>query len=239
MNKFTSKDVEIFWDSVADKYERTNNQVTRIHYQRFEQAIAYELEYTPRKILNVWARTGEGIPFLKSKYPNAEIISLEVSGNMIGLFNEKHPKMQIEKFDLNYIPFPDDYFDLVVSLETLEHAPNPDRFIKELNRVLKYQKNLVLSCPSAFSEVILIVYEMFFENHGEGPHKFLSSSEVKRKLKKFGFQLIEHRGFIMFPSFGMVSCFVNSVIETVCNAIGLSDLGIRQFYFAKKHEKVC
>ena len=181
MNDFEEEDVRIFWDSVAHKYELTNSTVKLIHNQRFEQATSYQLDYEPTKILNVWSRTGEALPFLRNRFKGAKIFNLELSEEMITIFKEKFPTENIDKLSFTSFPFPDQYFDLVISLETIEHTPEPDVFLYEIYRVLKHNRNLIISSPSAFSEVILKLYELFFENHGEGPHKFLSSSEVKRR----------------------------------------------------------
>ena len=235
MNNFDHKDVRLFWNGVAHKYEQTNATVKAIHDQRFHHAVSYKLEYEPKRILNVWSRTGEALPHLKKRFRHAEIFNLEVSDEMIGIFQRKFPEENIAAFDLANFPFPNNYFDLIISLETLEHAPDPDRFLSQICRVLKPNRHLILSCPSAFSEVILRIYEVFFDNHGEGPHRFLSSKLVKYKLNAAGLDVREHRGFIMFPVVGPVSKYINRVVETVFNRFGLSDFGIRQFYFAVKN----
>ena len=66
MNDFEQEDVRQFWNNVANKYEQTNATVKMIHNQRFEQATSYLLDYEPKKILNVWSRTGEALPFLEN-----------------------------------------------------------------------------------------------------------------------------------------------------------------------------
>ena len=47
----------------------------------------------------------------------------------------------------NAIPFPDDTFDVVTCLETLEHDPDPFGSIREMRRVLKPGGALVLTVP--------------------------------------------------------------------------------------------
>ena len=235
-NNFDQKSVKNFWNSVAHKYENTNNKVKLIHYQRFKQAMSYNLSYNPKKILNIWSRTGEAIPFIKKKYPDAKIFNLEISDEMIKIFKNKFPNEIVSELNFSKINFKDDYFDLVVSLETIEHSPNPKIFLDEINRVLKPNKNLIMSCPSAFSEIILNIYEFFFDNHGEGPHKFLSSKEMKKLLIDSNFLLLEHKGFIFFPIIGKITGYFNCLLELIFNSLNLSDIGIRQFYFVKKNE---
>lgn len=46
------------------------------------------------------------------------------------------------------LPFQNDEFDLVVSLETVEHVDHPKVFLGELRRVCKREGKIVLSCPN-------------------------------------------------------------------------------------------
>jgi ubiquinone/menaquinone biosynthesis C-methylase UbiE len=43
--------------------------------------------------------------------------------------------------------FKDDYFDVVVSFEGIEHIKNPDLFLKEVKRILKPDGKLIISTP--------------------------------------------------------------------------------------------
>jgi SAM-dependent methyltransferase len=46
------------------------------------------------------------------------------------------------------LPFPDDYFDFVIILETLEHLMNPYYAMLEIRRVLKENAKLICSVPN-------------------------------------------------------------------------------------------
>lgn len=49
--------------------------------------------------------------------------------------------------DLTRLPFPDGTFDMVLTTQTLEHLPAPDRFLAEAARVLKAGGRLHLTAP--------------------------------------------------------------------------------------------
>lgn len=55
--------------------------------------------------------------------------------------------------DIESIPHPAGSFDVVISCETLEHVPHPQRGLRELVRVLKPGGRLYLSGPNYFSLV--------------------------------------------------------------------------------------
>ena len=136
-NKFTIEDVREFWDSVADKYENSHLKIESTHFQRFQEAIKYLDLKSQNKVLNVWSRTGEAIPYLKEKCPTIDLYNLEVSPEFIAIAKERFPRENIQQTDLTKFDFQDNFFDFVLSLETLEHTPEPGQFLKEIYRVLK------------------------------------------------------------------------------------------------------
>lgn len=236
-NKFTIDQVRDFWNKTAPIYESSNNQFKDVHLQRFRESVKH-LDLKPgQRILNIWSRTGLTIPYLRQKCPRLEIFNLEVSPEFIKIAQEKFPHEKFQETNLNNLPFENNYFDYILSLETLEHAPNPLVFLKELFRTLKSNGSLVMSCPPATAEIPLKIYGFLFANHGEGPHKFLSSKKVKNLLKKAGFKIILHKGTLLIPvgpkrlkDFG--EKIINKFQKTP-----LRELGIRQFYICQKQNE--
>jgi len=50
---------------------------------------------------------------------------------------KRHELVAFPEVDMQYIPRPDNYYDLVVHSDTLEHVPNPIEALKEVYRILK------------------------------------------------------------------------------------------------------
>ncbi len=232
-NKFNIEEVRKFWNQVIDIYESSNEQVENTHLQRFQEGIKYLNLKPNQKILNVWSRTGLAIPYLRKKCKKIEIYNLEVAEKFIESSQKKFPKEKFKKTNLKKIPFQDNYFDYVLSLETLEHAPNPLIFLKEIQRVLKPNGLLIMSLPPATAEIPLKIYEFFCFNHGEGPHKFISSKKVKKILTLANLELIKHKGTLLIP---IGPKWLKSLGEKIINLFQktpISELGIRQFYICK------
>jgi len=234
-NNFTIEEVRNFWNGVINIYESSNEQFEDVHLQRFQEAIKH-LDLKPnQKILNIWSRTGLAIPYLRQKCQNIEIHNLEVADKFIEAAKKKYPYEKFQETDLENLPFEDNYFDYIISLETLEHAPSPITFLKELHRTLKPNGLLVMSLPPATAELPLKIYELLFSNHGEGPHKFLSSKKVKKMLSLSNFELIIHKGTLLIP---VGPKWLKALGEKIINGLQntpISELGIRQFYICKKN----
>ena len=57
-----------------------------------------------------------------------------------------------ERVDLNQkLPYPDRSFDLIVSVETIEHLENPYHILREFSRLLKLSGFLIVSTPNVHS----------------------------------------------------------------------------------------
>lgn len=235
VNKFTIREVINFWDKVAPIYSPLNEKVGYVHTQRFEKAIEFGQLETGQKILNIWSRTGNLIPYLK-KIGDFEIQNLEVSPKMIKIAQERFPK---EKFDItdleNLSEFNNGYFDRIISLETLEHVPKPLTFLKELNRVLKPGGLLIMSLPPKGDEVPEFIYKLFFRDHGEGPHNFLWPYQVKNLLEQSGFNLLAHKPFIMLPlGNDRLVRLSEKVLTSILGKTPIANFGVRHFYICRK-----
>lgn len=230
-NNFTISEVRKHWNEVAKIYEPTNAIVGYVHTQRFEKAIKFSNIKSGDKVLNIWSRTGNLIPYLR-KTPNVQITNMEASEKMIEIAEKKYPKEKFIKTDLILLSeLENSYFDKIISLETLEHTPNPSSLLSEFYRVLKPGGKLVMSLPPGGFEIPTRLYDTFFNNHGEGPHRFLWSWEVKRLLKETGFKLINHQGYMMIPTKNDKTTRKSEEILT--NLFGktpLIEFGVRHFY---------
>jgi coenzyme F420 hydrogenase subunit beta len=242
-NPFTISEVRQHWDSVATEYDRINHGFDWTHTERFATMRALLSEFSdgfrdkPWRILNVWSRTGDAIPHLRQVAPAADIENLEASPEMLEIARTKYPGESFAVTHLHDLPPETESREVVVSLETLEHVPDPLHFLLECHRILIVGGILILSCPPSWAELPLRLYERFFENHGEGPHRFRAVGEVLRTLRHCGFEILEHRGTVLLPV-GPVWARrgVEAVHQRLLRHLGFNRLGIRHFFVAEKGE---
>ncbi len=235
-NNWHDSDVEAHWDRVAPIYVKENNKVKAAHDQRFRETISH-LDLKPGyHVLNITSRDCEANDYILNKEPSAEVINAEISGGLMQVAGSIRPDIkQVKINSYSRLPFPDAGFDRVVSLETLEHVEDPIAFLRELYRVSKADALLVLSCPPSTSEIPYRVFTFLFGGHGEGPHRFLASREVKQMFIDTGWILKLHKGTVLLPV-GPVS--LQNLAEKFINRFQgtfIAELGIRQFYVCTKH----
>jgi len=227
--------VEAHWDSVADIYIEANEKVRHAHVQRFLETVRHLDLSTGQKLLNVSSRDCEAEDHITRACPDVEVIHAEISSGLMQVAKERRPGARQVKLDTySSLPFGDGEFDRIISLETLEHVAEPKSFLSELYRVAKPGTRMVLSCPPATSEIPYRIFTSLFGGHGEGPHRFPPSKEVKNKLAKAGWKLILHRGTVLLP---VGPVWIQNAGEWIIRKMQktiISELGIRQFYVCEK-----
>ncbi len=232
---WTDHDVEAHWDRVADIYVEENNRVKHAHDQRFRETVKHLNLGDRMKVLNITSRDAEADDYVKAEAPHAEIVHAEISSKLMDVAKYIRPWITQTKLDTySQLPFEDRSFDRIISLETLEHVSQPEIFLRELHRVARQGARMVLSCPPATSEIPYNVFTFLFGGHGEGPHRFPSSRQVKRWLEQTGWRLLLHKGTVLMPvGPRWLQDFGEKILEKTQNT-WISELGIRQFYVCEK-----
>lgn len=233
---FSSEDVERFWSSVALRnYEAANAQWQETHVQRYEISVPRLALPERGRLLNLWSRQGGAIPFIRRRFPQIELLNVEISTVMLAQARSRFPSEKFVSCNLETIPCETDSFDAILSLEMLEHSPAPQSILNEISRVLKKNGQLILTCPSLFSEAHLWVADRLLGNHGEGPHRFPSVSEVKTGIRCAGLELVSHRATLFWPlEQGALGRRINGCLEPWLQWFPACELGIRQLYEARK-----
>jgi SAM-dependent methyltransferase len=87
--------------------------------------------------------------FLKENYPHFEVSTLDITPIMKERCQASGIKFAVCDLARQPIPFPDNYFDLVIFTEVLEHLfALPSEVLKEIRRVMRAQGKLILSVPN-------------------------------------------------------------------------------------------
>jgi len=234
-NSWSDREVEAHWDSVAEIYIRENEKVKHAHVQRFLETVRH-LDLSPgQKLLNISSRDCEAEDYIANECSGVEVVHAEISVGLIRVAAKlRTAARQVKLETYSLLPFGDKEFDRIVSLETLEHVAEPEAFLSELYRVAKPATRMVLSCPPATSEIPYRVFTWLFGGHGEGPHRFPASKEVKNMLEKAGWRLILHRGTVLLP---VGPVWIQEAAEWIIRKMQktfIRELGIRQFYVCEK-----
>lgn len=97
------------------------------------------------------------------------------------------------------LPFEDNAFDGIYSINLLEHVPEPGRVFQELARVVRAGGPVAIATPAAEWSTLLDWAERLRLKIPEGPHKFLTRQELFECAQAAALQPIVYRRILIFP----------------------------------------
>lgn len=101
-------------------------------------------------VLDAACGSGYGT-YCLSKSGAKKVIGVDISKETINYAKSKYAAKRIEFIvgNVENLPFKDGNFDVIVSMETIEHLQYPDKFLKEAKRLLKKNGFILLSTPNS------------------------------------------------------------------------------------------
>ena len=107
-----------------------------------------------RRVLDVACGTGYGSSMLGNEGGAEHVLGLDSEGEALGAARSfaVSGKVDFAKGRAEHLPVNKCEYDVVVSLETIEHLEDPSLFIKEVRRVLKPGGMAIISTPLNNSE---------------------------------------------------------------------------------------
>jgi len=144
-NAETEKAFKAFIDAPRSDFWKTYFWHKRDRFKMIVDSIPHSLEAT--KVLDVGPT--DFTVFLKEIFPSYEISTVDLTDHLKDACEAKG--IQFNTCDLHerYIPFPDNYFDVVIFCGVLEHifAP-PTEILNEIRRIIRPKGKLIFAVPN-------------------------------------------------------------------------------------------
>lgn len=93
--------------------------------------------------------------------------------------------------DVTNMPFPNGYFDIILSNHVMEHIPDENKFLEEMDRVLKSSGTIILTVPF-FKELEFTLEdpqintpELRLQYYGQEDHVRKYGRDISTKLEKY------------------------------------------------------
>lgn len=94
------------------------------------------------------AGCGEGYGAARLASAAARVVALDYDASAVSHVGRAYPRMRVVRGNLVAPPFEAGTYDVVVSLQTIEHLWDQERFLAECGRVLRPGGRLILSTPN-------------------------------------------------------------------------------------------
>jgi len=151
---------------------------------------------------------GDGILGMLVRNRFEEIYGVDISDKAIEVAQRRGIKAYKVNLNVEALPFEDNYFDSITCLATLQLIYDINTMLREFNRVLKPDGELVLTVPNmrAYWRIFKLVVLGYFprtsldpEGYDGGTLHYFCYRNLKDLLEKSGFKVMMRRGIFCVP----------------------------------------
>ena len=201
-------DKYIDWNACHKGYEEADDISSPWHVF-IKENLNLARDISSKIVLEIGCGRGGVSKYLSSLQPPArQLYGCDYSEKAIEIARERYghiDHLKWQKQDIQNITFEDNFFDTIVSCETVEHVPDPKKALQELYRVLKKGGALYLTHPNYFNLVGLwcIYRKAIGKPYTEGGQplvKYLLLPTMFKWFKQIGFEVeLFYSGGIVLP----------------------------------------
>lgn len=130
------------------QYGIENNILQKIWHLRKLDNVNGFIEQSPQKTLDVGCASGWFIAKIKERFPDSKFYGVDIYNESIEYAKKLYSGIEFRSADAHFLPYDDNFFDLVICTEVIEHLDDPQKAIKEMKRVLKKSGKLIIEVDS-------------------------------------------------------------------------------------------
>lgn len=233
-NKDTGRDMQLGTDNIIEHDERMvpefhkGNEIYGEHISRYEavkQLVANKI------VLDIASGSGYGTAQMSTSAK--KIYGVDISENAINYASVNFGAKNIEYLvgDGDNIPLPSESVDIATSFETIEHIPDYEKFVDEVNRVIKPGGIFVVSTPNDLE---------FTKGNHFHLHQFTEKELVALLKKRFKYVKSYYQTTWLFSLIGDDKTFSKEWKSSVSvmQTSPISDQNVLYFYFLCSNQPI-
>ena len=190
---------------------KSGDRIEGDHLERYNFILNIYDKKIKLDILDLACGEGYGSNLLKEYYVNSNVTGVDISNEVI-----EHAENKYSKDNLKFLQgdattfFNNDYYDVIVSFETIEHVSTYEAVIENFSKLLKPNGSLFISSPNRLITSPLANCLEDKPSNEFHTQEFLEN-ELSEILEKYGYKVENIFGQRQFPYFK--SYFLNKVLN--------------------------
>lgn len=140
------KSIERLVPNLIAEYDATGAETLKLHLARYDFASKFVSEGD--RVLDIACGVGYGTNLMSKIVPKADYTGVDISSSAIDYAKKMYSNSNINFHCQDAVSYrPENLFDCIVSLETIEHLPKPEEFISHIYEFLRPGGLLIGSVP--------------------------------------------------------------------------------------------
>lgn len=144
-----------------------------------------------KKLLDI--ACGVGLLLKEAGALGLETFGIDISEVAVRLARNNSPQSEIIEGSGENLPYPNNFFDYVTNLGSLEHFINPDKGIQEMVRVLKTEGKAAVLLPNSYwwKGIVKVLKTGDYVDQEQELERFATKNEWIRLLEENGLKVIK------------------------------------------------
>lgn len=187
------------YDKKASNYDKTFDGLFTKSFKKFiTDNICIQ---NKSNVLDIACGNGTLLAMLKEK-SDFNGYGIDISDKMIDAAKKLNKEMQFYVTGCDSLPFQTEFVDDVTVCASFHHFPDPDKFAKEVNRVIKKGGKLYIT-EIYLPSLLRFIVNPFVRNSKSGDVKIYSSKEIIDIFEKHNFEYctVLKKGYIQLITF--------------------------------------
>ena len=131
---------------LLDPSDATGQETAKLHLARYEFAVGHA---RPGRLLDIACGAGYGTRYVADRREDLAAVGVDISDDAISYARDRYGNARVRFVAADAFQFSDpEGFDTIVSLETIEHLPDAERFVSHLASLLRPGGVIVGSVPT-------------------------------------------------------------------------------------------
>ncbi len=190
--KETRKLSELTEEALKKSYDEIYRTRPIADIPEYYRWVLKKLEVEPgRKLLDV--ACGLGVLLREAKALGLKTYGIDISEVAVEMARRNSPQSEIIEGSGENLPYPDDFFDYVTNLGSLEHFLHPEKGIREMERVLNPNGKAAVLLPNSYwwKGIIKVWRTGDYVDQEQDLERFATRNEWIRLLEENGLKVIK------------------------------------------------